>query len=81
MKMTFKQITKFIYNLLGLSSWMLANLFMGYTALVFIELGDRLSVFIGYCLMMAVTASFVALILFTLYLGNRFRLTINRGGA
>lgn len=43
-KITFKQLASLIYNLLGLSSWVLANLFMGYTGFVFIELGDRKSV-------------------------------------
>ena len=47
MKMTFKQLASLIYNLLGLSRWVLANLFMGYTGFVFIELGDTLSRIMG----------------------------------
>ena len=75
MKITFKQLTKFIYNLLGLSSWVLANLFMGYTGFVFIELGDTLSRIIGVCMLVAVSASFVMLIMYTFYL------TTKKGGA
>ena len=71
MKVTFKQLTKLIYNLLGLSSWVLANLFMGYTGFVFIELGDTLSRIMGVCMLIAVSASFVALILYTFYLTTK----------
>jgi len=71
MKITFKQLSKFIYNLLGLSSWVLANLFMGYTGFVFIELGDTLSTIMGSCMLVAVSASFVMLILYTFYLTKK----------
>ena len=70
-KMTFKQLARLIYNLLGLSSWVLANLFMGYTGFVFIELGDTLSRIMGVCMLIAVSASFVALILYTFYLTTK----------
>jgi hypothetical protein len=71
MKVTFKQLASLIYNLLGLSSWVLANLFMGYTGFVFIELGDTLSRIMGVCMLIAVSASFVALILYTFYLTTK----------
>ena len=71
MKVTFKQLTKFIYNLLGLSSWVLANLFMGYTGFVFMELGDTLSGIMGVCMLVAVSASFVMLIMYTFYLTTK----------
>ena len=70
-KMTFKQLASLIYNRLGLSSWVLANFFMGYTGFVVIELGDTLSRIMGVCMLIAVSASFVALILYTFYLTTK----------
>ena len=70
-KITCKQLASLIYNLLGLSSWVLANLFMGYTGFVFIELGDTLSKIMGSCMLVAVSASFVMLILYTFYLTTK----------
>ena len=73
MKITFKQLTKLIYNLLGLSSWVLANLFMGYTGFVFIELDSTLSNIMGGCMLVAVSARFVMLIMYTFYLTKKGR--------
>ena len=70
-KITFKQLASLIYNLLGLSSWVLANLFMGYTGFVFIELGDTLSKIMGSCMLVAVSARYQMLILYTFYLTTK----------
>jgi len=68
-----KSLTSLIYNLLGISSWVLANLFMGYTGFVFIELGSTLSNIMGGCMLAAMSASFAMLIIYTFYLIKRGR--------